>query len=112
VSADVAARLRETARRAPDRVALVWQDQTVTYGELDHRVDLAAAGFQHLGVRPGDRVAVVLGNVPQFVEAYFGALRAGATVVPLTLGLAPTRSPTPCRTAVRPCWWSRRSSPT
>ena len=85
---DVAARLRATAEQAPDRVALAWHDQTVTYGDLDARVDAAAAGFQHLGVRPGDRIAVLLGNVPAFVEAYFGALRAGATVVPLTLGLA------------------------
>ena len=85
---DVAARLRTTAEQAPDRVAIAWHDQTVTYGELDARVDAAAAGLQHLGVRPGDRVAVLLGNVPAFVEAYFGALRAGATVVPLTLGLA------------------------
>ena len=86
---DVAARLRATAEQAPDRIALAWHDQTVTYGELDARVDAAAGGLQHLGVQPGDRVAVLLGNVPAFVEAYFGALRAGATAVPLTLGLAP-----------------------
>lgn len=85
---DVAARLRETAADASDRVAIAWHDQTVTYGELDARVDAAAAGLQSLGIRPGDRVAVLLGNVPAFVEVYFGALRAGATVVPLTLGLA------------------------
>ena len=88
VGPDVAARLRATAREVPDRVALAWQDQVVTYRELDARVDAAAAGLQHLGVRPGDRVALLLGNVPAFVEAHFGALRAGATVVPLTLGLA------------------------
>ena len=86
---DVAARLRATAEQAPDRVAIAWHDQTVTYGDLDARVDAAAGGFQHLGVRPGDRVATLLGNVPAFVEAHFGALRAGATVVPLALGLAP-----------------------
>ncbi len=85
---DVAARLRTTAAEAPDRVALAWQDQTITYGQLDDRVDAAAAGLQQLGVAPGDRVAILLGNVPAFIEAYFGALRAGATVVPLTLGLA------------------------
>lgn len=85
---DVAARLRDTAADAPDRIAIAWQDRTVTYGDLDARVDLAAAGLQSLGVAPGDRVAVLLGNVPAFVEVYFGALRAGATVVPLTLGLA------------------------
>ena len=61
----------------------------MTYGELDARVDAAAGVLQHLGVAPGDRVALLLGNVPAFVEAYFGVLRAGAAAVPLTLGLAP-----------------------
>ena len=89
MSSDVAARLRETARRAPDRVALVWQEQQTTYGDLDARVDRAAAAFQGLGIGPGDRVALLLGNVPAFVEAYFGVLRSGAAAVPLTLGLAP-----------------------
>lgn len=89
MSSDVAARLRETAHRAPNRVALVWQEQRTTYGELDARVDRAVAALQALGVGPGDRVAILLGNVPAFVEAYFGVLRAGATAVPLTLGLAP-----------------------
>ncbi|MBW3658335.1 MAG: long-chain fatty acid--CoA ligase [Actinobacteria bacterium] len=84
---DIAARLRETATAAPGRTALRWQDKSLTYGELDARVDAAAGALQHLGVVPGDRVAVVLGNVPAFVEAHFGALRAGATVVPLNTGL-------------------------
>ncbi len=86
-STDVAARLRDTARRAPDRVALRWQHRVVTYGELDARVDRAVAALQHLGVEPGDRVAIALGNVPAFVEAHFATLRAGATVVPLNSGL-------------------------
>jgi len=89
VPSDVAARLRETAERAPATVALIWQEQETTYGELDARVDRAAAALQDLGVGPGDRVALLLGNVPAFVEAYFGVLRAGAAAVPLTLGLAP-----------------------
>ena len=86
---DVAARLRDTAARLPDRVACRWQGQAITYGELEARVDAAAGGLQHLGVEPGDRVVLLLGNVPAFLEGYFGALRAGATVVPLNHGLAP-----------------------
>lgn len=85
---DVAARLRDTAGRAPERVALAWHDQTVTYGELDAHVDAAAGGLQRLGIGPGDRVAVLLGTVPAFVEAWYAVLRAGAVAVPLHLGLA------------------------
>jgi long-chain acyl-CoA synthetase len=87
-SPDVAARLRATARRTPERVALRWQDQVVRYGDLDDRVDRAVGGLAHLGVAAGDRVAIVLGNVPAFVEVHFATLRAGAAVVPLDVGLS------------------------
>ncbi|MDP9021262.1 MAG: long-chain fatty acid--CoA ligase [Actinomycetota bacterium] len=84
---DLAARLSETAERRPDHVALRWQDRATTYGELDRLVTHAAGGLQRLGVGQTDRVAVMLGNTPAFVEAFLGALRAGATVVPLNPAL-------------------------
>ena len=52
------------------------------YAELDRLADRFAAGLQSLGVRKGDRVALLLPNCPQFVIAFYGALRAGAVVVP------------------------------
>ncbi|MBW3561724.1 MAG: long-chain fatty acid--CoA ligase [Actinobacteria bacterium] len=79
--------LSETAERSPSQVALVWQDQRITYSDLDHRVTAAAGGLQHLGVEAGDRVALMLGNTPHFVEAFLGALRAGAVVVPINTAL-------------------------
>lgn len=89
MTSDVAARLRETAQRVPDRIAVIWQERTLTYRELDERVDRAVGVLQERGIGPGDRVALLLGNVPAFVEAYFAILRAGAAAVPLNLGLAP-----------------------
>jgi long-chain acyl-CoA synthetase len=86
---DIAARLRLTAERHPDRPALICGDETWTYGELHERVDRATAALQELGVAPGDRVALVLGNTPAFVEVYAAILRAGAAFVPLLPGLAP-----------------------
>jgi long-chain acyl-CoA synthetase len=86
---DVAARLRLTAERYPERPALVCGDETWTYGQLHERVDRATAALQELDVAPGDRVALVLGNTPTFVEAYAATLRAGAAFVPLLPGLAP-----------------------
>jgi long-chain acyl-CoA synthetase len=88
VSTTVAARLADTAASHADRPAVVWHDQSMTWAELDTRVDRAAGGLQHLGIAPGDRVALLLGNVPAFIEAYYGTLRAGGVAVPLTLGLA------------------------
>lgn len=72
--------LERSAAQAPGQPALIYLDQTITYGELMEHVLRAAAGLQALGVRPGDRVALMIPNCPQFVIAYFGALRAGAIV--------------------------------
>lgn len=71
-----------TAERYPDRVATVFHDSRTRYGALKRQIDSFAAGLQTAGIGPGDRVAVMLPNVPQFVVAFFGVLRAGAIVVP------------------------------
>jgi long-chain acyl-CoA synthetase len=73
----------------PERPALLFEGAAVSYAELDRRVSVAAASLRAEGVGPGDRVALRLPNSPGFVAAYFGALRAGAIVVPLNPLLAP-----------------------
>jgi long-chain acyl-CoA synthetase len=72
--------LEAAARRWPKRTAYVYFGARITYGEFLDQVNRAAAGLQALGVRPGDRVALMMPNRPQFPIAYFGALRAGAMV--------------------------------
>ncbi|MFE7403852.1 long-chain fatty acid--CoA ligase [Streptomyces sp. NPDC057557] len=79
----VATVLRESARRYPDRVAVVDSDTRLTYRELWARVLGCAGALRASGVRPGDRVAVLLPNSADFLYAYYGALAAGATVVPV-----------------------------
>ena len=72
-----------TARDHPNATSTIFYGARLTYADvaaLSHRF---AAGLQADGVRKGDRVALMLPNAPQYVIAYFGALRAGATVVPL-----------------------------
>ncbi|HZU12395.1 MAG TPA: long-chain fatty acid--CoA ligase [Chloroflexota bacterium] len=71
-----------TAGRYGDRVATVFHDAKLTYRRLKGRIDRFAAGLLDAGIRPGDRVAVMLPNLPQFLVAFFGTLRAGAIVVP------------------------------
>ncbi|HVM15046.1 MAG TPA: long-chain fatty acid--CoA ligase [Egibacteraceae bacterium] len=82
---NIADQLGASAVRLADKPALLFQDQRITYGELDARVDRAAAAFQSLGLAPRDRVALMIGNAPHFVEAFYGALRAGLTVVPINV---------------------------
>ncbi|WP_019585850.1 long-chain-fatty-acid--CoA ligase [Deinococcus apachensis] len=73
--------LRRTAEAFPDRVALSFLGATTTYRELWQDVGHFAAALQRLGVRPSERVSIMLPNCPQFVVAFYGALLAGATVV-------------------------------
>jgi len=82
--------LSDTAARHPRSIATIFGavvghrliEGSLTYAELDRLADRFAAGLQSLGVRKGDRVALLLPNCPQFVIAFHGALRAGAVVVP------------------------------
>jgi long-chain acyl-CoA synthetase len=71
-----------TAGRYPDRVATVFRGRKLRYRDLDRAAAAFAAGLIDLGIQPGERVALMLPNVPQYVVAFFGALRAGAVVVP------------------------------
>ena len=73
--------LAETARKFPDHTALLFFGKRITYGELDRLVNRFAHGLLRLGVRKGDRVALMLPNIPQMVIAYYGTLRAGAIAV-------------------------------
>ncbi len=75
--------IRESAGRTPEKAALLFQGQPLKYSELDREVDRAAAGLAALGVKPGDRVGVLVHNVPHFVFAFYGIVRAGAVMVPL-----------------------------
>jgi long-chain acyl-CoA synthetase len=86
---DIAARLRATAAARPDHPAVVVGDRSVTYRELHERVGASTAALQELGIGPGDRVGLVLGNGLTFVELYAAVLRCGAAFVPLLTGLAP-----------------------
>jgi long-chain acyl-CoA synthetase len=80
---DLAAIVARHAREAPDRPALIHGDRTVTWTQLDRRVDRAASALLAAGARRGDKVALLGDNSIEYAEVFFGALRAGACVVPL-----------------------------
>ena len=73
--------LEETTRKFPDHTALSFFCTTITYAELDRLVNRFARALAGLGVKKGDRVALMLPNVPQMVIAYYGTLRLGAVAV-------------------------------
>jgi len=81
-SIPVHALLDESAARFPRHTAVAFFGARLSYRTLDALTRRFAAALQRLGVGPGDRVALHLPNSPQFLIAYYGALRAGAVVVP------------------------------
>ena len=80
---NVADIVKQTAARLPDKTALIFQDKPITYAQLDRAVDEGAAGVASLGIKKGDRVGVLVNNVPHFIYAYLGIVRAGGVMVPL-----------------------------
>ncbi len=75
--------LDRSVKEYPDNVALYFSGLEITYRELGELVNRAANAFTKLGVKKGDTVALMLPNVPQFVIAYYGALKCGATIAPI-----------------------------
>lgn len=76
--------LEQTARRYPQRIAIRYFKETITYEELFERARQAAAVFQSHGVKPGDRVGLLLPNIPEYLIAAYGVWMAGGLVVSLS----------------------------
>jgi long-chain acyl-CoA synthetase len=81
--------LRGSAAGRGEKLALIAGERSITYAELEDRAGRTAGALHAAGVRKGDRVALMLGNVPEFVEALHGAWRLGAVVAPLNVMLTP-----------------------
>ena len=71
----------------PNREAVVYRDQRITFAQLKELADIAAKGFSSIGVIPGDHVGFVMGNYPEFVWLQYGVSSAGAKVVPINVSL-------------------------
>lgn len=81
-----------SAARFPDKVAVIdlygGLDRFVTYSQLDERADRVAGLLTKLGVAPGERVGLIVGNRVEFLEIFFGSMRAGAIPVAINTRLA------------------------
>jgi long-chain acyl-CoA synthetase len=82
---NLAVMLEESARRVPERTAIVFGEHRMTYAELDAAACRVASGLKGLGIETGDKVALTCPNLPYFPIVYFGILKAGAVVVPLNV---------------------------
>lgn len=80
---DMGQMLAQAAERTPDETAVIFKDQRTSYRELNDRANQVANALIALGIEPGDRVALYMHNLPLFMEAYYGILKAGGSVVPM-----------------------------
>ncbi len=80
--------VRDHARTTPDAAALTYEGATTSFGDLDERSSRVANALVGAGVAPGDRVAVLAKNCPEFYEIVFGCNKIGAIVVGLNWRLA------------------------
>src|SRR4051812_10931304 len=80
---NLAQNLLDTAAREGGRTALRMDDAALTYDQFRDQALQVAAGLQARGIGPGDRVGMVLPNVLSFPVVFYGALIAGAAVVPM-----------------------------
>jgi long-chain acyl-CoA synthetase len=74
----------ETAEKWKDKTAIIFYGRKMSYKELKDQIDRFATALHGLGVRKGDKVALLLLNSPQFIIAYMGALKAGATLTAIS----------------------------
>ena len=77
--------LHESAKRWPGKKAVIYDQGSMTYAELDAASDRVAANLRRHGIEPGIAVGLQLPNIPQFLMAYFGILKTGGVVVPMNV---------------------------
>lgn len=87
---NVAEMLYRNARKYPHKEAIVFKDLRLNYHEVDQLSNKFANALIDLGIKKGDKVAMMMRNSEKFVAVYFGILKAGAVVVPINISLLKT----------------------
>jgi len=80
--------IARNARKFPEKRALIWAEGERTYGEMNARINALAHSLTRMGVGKGDKVAILLPNVPETIEACYAAFKIGAVAVPLNFRLS------------------------
>src|SRR3981189_936562 len=82
---NLASILLESTGRDPAKVALKLDELELSYAQLDEASARLTGLLRSKGLEPGDRVGIMLPNVPYFAIVYYGVLRAGGVVVPMNV---------------------------
>ncbi|MCE5212578.1 MAG: AMP-binding protein [Deltaproteobacteria bacterium] len=81
--------MADAVQKNTGRIALISGKQYVTFGQLNRAVNAIAGLIKQSGIGEGDKVALMLPNIPEFFYSYFGVLKTGAIVVPLNTSSTP-----------------------
>ncbi len=79
--------IEENAQSKPDSVFLIFEDQTVTYGQLNERINRVANALAELGCGPNAGISIMMPNTPEWLYVYFATQKIGAYAVPINVGL-------------------------
>ena len=82
-SMNIAWWVQRWAELHPDKPAIIFEEQTISYGDLCKRADSTSCWLQSIGIEKGDRVAVMLYNCPEFMDLFLACSRLGAIFVPI-----------------------------
>lgn len=75
--------IENSSRQYPDKASIIFKDQEISYKSLTQHVDQIASGLQDLGIEKGQKVAIWGWNSPEWVFAFYAAIKIGAIVVPI-----------------------------
>ncbi|OLO26623.1 hypothetical protein BTR23_22645 [Alkalihalophilus pseudofirmus] len=75
--------LLASSLRTPDKIAVVYKDQTITYKELKERILCTAYGLREYGLKENTNIALTMQNGPDYIVAYYALLSLGATIIPI-----------------------------
>jgi long-chain acyl-CoA synthetase len=81
--------LEEAVRNYAERTVLIFENQRINYDQLNRAVNAVAHLLKQTGVVKGDKVALMLPNIPEFFYCYFAAVKLGAVAVPLNTSSTP-----------------------
>jgi acyl-CoA synthetase (AMP-forming)/AMP-acid ligase II len=87
---DIGSYLEQNARKKPEKLAIECEGKTYTYKQFNEEVNKLAHGLLDLGVRKGEKIALMMKNSDQFVLAFFAGAKIGAVIVPVNFRLTAT----------------------
>lgn len=80
---NLSSRLSQTVKEYGDKPAFIFEGTETSYSQLEEAINKFANRLRELGIKKGDHVAIILGNSPYFVISLYGALKAGAIIIPV-----------------------------